>query len=67
MSEQEAKDLVTDCFRVLFYRDKKAMDKLEIGKVTEQGVQIDDPFRFESEWKLKNYSTRTNEFWRPNR
>ena len=28
MSEEEARKLMTDCQRVLFYRDKKAYDKL---------------------------------------
>ncbi|KAL3902983.1 MAG: hypothetical protein SGPRY_011851, partial [Prymnesium sp.] len=33
MSEEEARTLLTDCMRVLFYRDTRASAKITIGKV----------------------------------
>lgn len=45
MSEEEAKRLMEDCMRVLFYRDKKATDEIQIGKITKQGVEIEKPYR----------------------
>ena len=68
MSEEEARKLLTDCMRVMFYRDKKAHDEMTICKITQQdGVQISDPFRFDSNWDLNWFKQKTNEFWRPMR
>lgn len=38
MSEQEARTLLEECMRVMFYRDKKATDEIQISKVTKAGV-----------------------------
>lgn len=65
MTEQEAKKLLEECMRVMFYRDKKASDEIQITKVTRAGVQIEAPYRIESSWSLNFYSEKTNEFWRP--
>jgi 20S proteasome subunit beta 7 len=34
MSEDEARKLMESCLRVMFYRDKKATDNIQISKVT---------------------------------
>ncbi len=52
--------------RVMFYRDKKATDEIQITKITQTGgVQIEAPYRISSEWKLDWFKNMTNEFWRP--
>ena len=53
--------------RVLFYRDKKAVDTITIARITKDGVQVADPYRIETSWKLEFYEKKTNEFWRPMR
>lgn len=66
LSEQDAIKLIEDCMRVMFYRDKKATDEIQICKVTrEGGVQIGEPYRISSEWNLDFFRNSTNEFWRP--
>ena len=67
MTEDEARKLMCDCQKVLFYRDKKAYDKLQIATVTKAGVTMHEPIQVETEWNHKFYSEKTNEFWRPAR
>lgn len=39
--------------RVMFYRDKKATDLIQICKVTQAGgVEIEAPYRIDSTWNL---------------
>ena len=65
LTEEEARKIIEDCMRVMFYRDKKATDEIQITKVTRQGVQIEDSYRISSSWSLEWYKEKTNEFWRP--
>lgn len=67
MTEDEARKLLSDCMQVMFYRDKKATDRIQIATVTKEGVTLNDPIVVDSNWSLRDYSTRTNEFWRPAR
>ena len=38
MSEEQARAMMEKCLRVLYYRDKKATDEIQICKITQQGV-----------------------------
>ena len=67
MSEEEARKLLEDCMKVMFYRDKKALDKVQIGTVTAAGVTLHEPYRVETEWNLAFYREHTNEHYRPMR
>ena len=54
--------------RVLFYRDKKAVDEIQITTVTRaRGVVTENPYRLTEgwNWDLEFFSTKNNEFWRP--
>ena len=65
LSEAEARALVEACMRVLFYRDKKATDEIQICKVTPMGVEMEPSYRINSEWQLDYFKNSTNELWRP--
>ena len=68
LTEEEARRVIEDCIRVLFYRDKKAADEVQITTITkDRGVVIDAPYKIEKgwNWDLEFWSTKTNEFWRP--
>ncbi len=65
MSEAEAIAMMEKCLKVLYYRDKKATDEIQICKVTKQGVTIEAPYTIESEWDFADFKERTNEFFRP--
>ena len=68
MTEAEAKALLHDCMRVMFYRDKKAHDNIQISTVTAAGVTMQEPERLEDQmWNLDWFRNMTNEHFRPNR
>ena len=68
MSEGEARALIENCMRTMFYRDKKAHDKVQIVTVTrENGVTMHDPVTIDSEWNLSFFREQTNEKFRPMR
>jgi 20S proteasome subunit beta 7 len=68
LTEAEARELVEQCLRVMFYRDKKAADEIQICTITkETGVTIQEPYKITSEWSLKYFEVMTNEHFRPMR
>jgi 20S proteasome subunit beta 7 len=67
LSEADAKKLITDCMTTMFYRDKKASDKVQFTVITKAGVRMEEPIQVDSNWHLSFYAEKTNEFWRPMR
>lgn len=53
MSEEEAVELLKDCLRVCYYRDKNSINKFTLAKVTKDGVSISEPFALETRWDYK--------------
>ena len=43
LTEAEAKKLITDCMTTMFYRDKKASDKVQMTVITKAGVRMEEP------------------------
>ena len=66
MSYEEAVALIEDCMKVLFFRDKKASDMIQVSTITfEHGVKMGEPYRIDASSDLEAYYNRTNEFYRP--
>lgn len=55
MSEGEARALLEDALRVLFYRDCRALNRIQIAKATAEGVVISAPFTIDTKWDLKAF------------
>lgn len=55
MSEGEARTLLEDCMRVLWYRDTRALNRIQLAKLTAEGAVISDPFVIESKWDFKSF------------
>jgi 20S proteasome subunit beta 7 len=55
ISESEARSLIEECLRVLFYRDCKASDRIQITKITKEGVTLEEPYQLTSEWDLEGF------------
>jgi len=51
MPEAEARKLLEDCMRVLFYRDTRASAKINIGKVDASGSTVMKPITLETFWE----------------
>jgi len=50
MTEAEAKELIETCLKVLFYRDARALDRVQIATVTARGVEISAPYDLKTDW-----------------
>lgn len=50
MDEGEARALLEDCLRVLFYRDCRALNKIQIAKATEAGTLISPAYSLQTNW-----------------
>ena len=51
MSEEEARKLLVDCMRVLFYRDTRASASIQVGTVSAEGSKIGEPFKLDTFWE----------------
>eukprot|EP00558_Chaetoceros_sp_UNC1202_P008641 CAMPEP_0197246566 /NCGR_PEP_ID=MMETSP1429-20130617/15684_1 /TAXON_ID=49237 /ORGANISM="Chaetoceros sp., Strain UNC1202" /LENGTH=258 /DNA_ID=CAMNT_0042707255 /DNA_START=91 /DNA_END=867 /DNA_ORIENTATION=+ len=62
LEEGEARALLEDCMRVLFYRDCRALNRIQIAKVTkDDGVLISDPYEIETNWKSASFAVPKGE------
>ena len=52
LKEQDARKLLEDCMRVLFYRDARSLNKIQIAKVDASGLTISEPFSLDTEWSF---------------
>ncbi len=50
MDEASARTLLEDCLRVLWYRDTRALNKVQIAKITTAGAAISDPYSLDAKW-----------------
>eukprot|EP01100_Stratorugosa_tubuloviscum_P011377 TRINITY_DN506_c5_g1_i1.p1 TRINITY_DN506_c5_g1~~TRINITY_DN506_c5_g1_i1.p1 ORF type:complete len:235 (-),score=118.10 TRINITY_DN506_c5_g1_i1:103-807(-) len=50
LTEQEARKTLEDCMRVLFYRDARAINKIQIGTVTATKCEISEPILLDTTW-----------------
>lgn len=51
MSEADARALLEECMRVLFYRDTRASAFITIGKADASGSSITEPFKLDTYWE----------------
>merc|ERR1712070_1065903 len=58
MEEGEARGLLEDCLRVLYYRDCRATYRIQIAKATAEGTLVSDPYEISHDWETANYETR---------
>lgn len=52
---EEAKKVIVDIMKVLFYRDARSLDRIQVATVTAAGVDISEPFQLETEWSYKAF------------
>jgi 20S proteasome subunit beta 7 len=50
MDEGEARALLEDCMKVLYYRDCRAASRIQLAKVSDDGVLISEPYELETDW-----------------
>lgn len=55
LEEGEARGILEDCLRVLFYRDCRALNRIQIAKATSDGVLVSDPYELETSWDSASF------------
>ncbi|KAJ8600983.1 hypothetical protein CTAYLR_006330 [Chrysophaeum taylorii] len=55
LEEGEARALLEDCLRVLYYRDCRALDKVQLSKATSEGTRISEPYKLETDWASASF------------
>lgn len=55
MTLEEAKALAEKCMRAVFYREARAHDSIQFATITQQGLNIEEPYVFESTWNLTGF------------
>lgn len=58
MDEGEARALLEDCMRVLYYRDCKASNRIILAKASAEGTLISEPYEITHEWETANFDIR---------
>ncbi|TFK85115.1 proteasome endopeptidase complex beta subunit [Polyporus arcularius HHB13444] len=63
LTEENAKKILHECMRVLFYRDARSLDKYQIATVSAAGVTISDQIQIETAWGfaegIRGYGAQT--------
>jgi len=52
LTEKEAKDLLEECLRVLYYRDARSLNRIQIATITANGPFISEPYELSSDWDV---------------
>ena len=55
LSEGEARALLEDCMRVLWYRDTRALNKIQLAKMTAAGTVISEPYSVDTNWSFRSF------------
>eukprot|EP00899_Mesostigma_viride_P021590 jgi/Mesvir1/29432/Mv23014-RA.1 len=66
MTEEEARNLMIKCMRLLYCRDRASINKFQIATVTAAGVNISEPMALSADWDLQafeNPSKRMEGTW----
>ncbi|PSR76223.1 hypothetical protein PHLCEN_2v8588 [Hermanssonia centrifuga] len=63
LTEEEARKIMEESMKVLFYRDARSLNKFQIATVKESGVTISDPIILETAWGfaegIRGYGAQT--------
>ncbi|NXY90915.1 PSB4 protein, partial [Alcedo cyanopectus] len=52
LSQEEARDLIERCMKILYYRDARSFNRYEIAIATEKGVEVEGPLTLEANWDI---------------
>lgn len=56
MNAEEAKKVIEDCMRVLWYRDARSLNRIELVHITADGtVTVSEPYELESNWEIAHH------------
>lgn len=60
LTKEEAKAVLEDGMRVLFYRDGRTINKFQLATVTPEGSEISAPYSLSANWSFKRFVDPNN-------
>lgn len=54
-TEGNARQLLEDCMRVLFYRDCRTINRFQLAKATAEGTLVSPPYSLDTKWDFKSF------------
>jgi len=57
LTYEEARKVVEDCMRILFYRDARALNRVQFANITKDGVTISEPVELTTQWEFEDFIT----------
>lgn len=61
MTEEQAREVITKCMKVLISGDTRASDQLQFCTITERGVTVEPPVTIKIEWDYRGFIEITND------
>lgn len=55
LTEGEARAILTDCLRVLYYRDCRTLNRVQMAKVSGDGIVVSEPFAIKTKWDFESF------------
>ncbi len=55
MTEAQARTLLEDCMRILYYRDTRTTNRFQMAIVTAAGVNISEPYSLATKWDYRAF------------
>lgn len=55
MSESDARALVEECMKILYYRDCRTINKITLAKITAEGGMVSEPFTLATKWDFQSF------------
>jgi len=52
LTSQEAQGLLENCMRVLYYRDARSLNRIQIGTITAAGPFVSKPYELPTDWSV---------------
>ena len=58
LTEEDARRIINDCMKVLYYRDARSLNKFSVATITHKaGVKIEKDQKVDAQWDVANYVT----------
>jgi len=55
LTEENARKIIEESMRVLFYRDCRALNRIQIATITAEGARIGEPYILDTNWDLQKF------------
>ena len=55
IEKEDARRILEESLRVLYYRDARTINSVQVATITDEGIEITEPFALETQWTFKGF------------